>query len=140
MCYDIDPDKEWKKRYLALMNTVADYTEGLTDRVRERMESYNNFNLPQPSFREIEARPTDIFDKLGYKDSVLINRLDSTEFFALQDCAQISIITKLVPNRKNCVRAVKLLSDAFNKIDLSIHERNLPLYFIDGYYRSNYRS
>ena len=140
VCYDVDPDNEWKNRYLALMNTVADYTEGLTDKVHERMESYENYNQPQPSFREIETRPTDIFDKLGYKDSLLINRPDSTEFFALQDCAQISIITKLVPHRNNCDKAVKLLSDAFNKIDLSIHERNLPLYFIDGYYRSNYRS
>ncbi len=135
VCYDIETDEDWKKHYLSLMNTVADYTEGIIDHVRERMESYKNYNSPQPSFREIEARPTDLFTKLGYKDAVLINRPDSTEFFMLQDCAQISIITKLVPNRSNCDRAFKLLSDAFNKINLSIHERNLPLYFIDGYYR-----
>lgn len=136
VCYDVDPDEEWRDRYLSLMNEVADYTEGLVNGVRERMEGYQNYNAPQPSFREFEAKPSERFIKLGYQDAVSTRRPDATEFFALQDCAQISIITKLVPNRYTCSSALELLLDAFCKIDLSRHERNLPLFFIDAYYRS----
>ena len=136
VCYDIEPDEEWRARYLFLMNEVADYAEGLVSRVRERMDAYQNYNAAQPSFREIEHKPSERFIKLGYKGAVSTSRPDASEFFALQDCAQISIITKLVPNRYTCNSALELLFDAFCKIDLSRHERNLPLFFIDAYYRS----
>ena len=136
VCYDIEPDEEWRARYLFLMNEVADYAEGLVSRVRERMDAYQNYNAAQPSFREIEPKPSERFIKLGYKGAVSTSRPDASEFFALQDCAQISIITKLVPNRYTCNSALELLFDAFCKIDLSRHERNLPLFFIDAYYRS----
>ena len=136
VCYDIEPDEEWRARYLFLMNKVADYAEGIVPRVRKRMDSYQNYNAPQPSFREMEAKPAERFIKLGYKAAVSTSRPDTSEFFALQDCAQISIITKLVPNRYTCGSVLELLFDAFCKIDLSRHERNLPLFFIDAYYRS----
>ena len=136
VCYDIEHDEEWRARYLFLMNEVADYAEGIVPRVRKRMDSYQNYNAPQPSFREMEAKPAERFIKLGYKAAVSTSRPDASEFFALQDCAQISIITKLVPNRYTCNSALELLFDAFCKIDLSRHERNLPLFFIDAYYRS----
>jgi hypothetical protein len=136
VCYDIEPDEEWRARYLFLMNEVADYAEGIVPRVRKRMDSYQNYNAPQPSFRKMEAKPAERFIKLGYKGAVSTSRPDFSEFFALQDCAQISIITKLVPNRYTCNSALELLFDAFCKIDLSRHERNLPLFFIDAYYRS----
>ena len=136
VCYDIEPDEKWRARYLFLMNEVADYAEGIVPLVRKRMDSYQNYNAPQPSFREMEAKPAERFIKLGYKAAVSTSRPDASEFFALQDCAQISIITKLVPNRYTCDSVLELLFDAFGKIDLSRHERNLPLFFIDAYYRS----
>ena len=136
VCYDVEADGEWKKRYLFLMNEVADYTESIVERVRERMESYQNYNASQQSFREIEAKPSPGFIKLGYRNALSISRPDMRDFFALQDCAQVSIITKLVPNRATYAPALDLLVDAFLKIDLSRHQRNLPLFFLDGYYRS----
>lgn len=136
VCYDVETDEEWRRRYLFLMDRVADYTEGIVDRVRRRMDSYDNYNAPQPSFRTIPPKPSERFIQLGYENAVSTYRSDATEFFLLQDCAQVSIITKLAPQRDTCSKALELLLDAFNKIDLTKHQRNLPLYFIDGYYRS----
>ena len=39
------------------------------------------------------------------------------------------------PEKCTNMTAKELFFDAFEKIDLSLHERNLPLYFADGYYR-----
>ena len=135
VCYDVDPDNEWKERYLSLMNTVADYTEACIDKVSEKIESYCNFNTPQLSFRELKLTPESRFSKLGYTDALYPNRPDAKTFFALQDGAQVAIIAGMVPHRVPQKKTQELLWDAFAKIDLSKHERNLPLYFLDGYYR-----
>ena len=136
LCYDVDTDEAWKKRYLTLMNTVADYTEGIIDRVRAKMNGFDCYNDSQPCFRELEMIPDERFIRLGYKDALKVLRYDSDAFFALQDCAQVSIIAGLVPNRAPSEKANSLLFDAFEKIDLSKHERNLPLFFLNGYYKS----
>lgn len=136
VCYDVDPDEKWKKRYLCLMNEVADYTESIVDRVREKMEFHQNYNAPQASFRKLDRKPAERFIELGYTEALSIQRPDSSDFFALQDCAQLSIITKLVPNRNLAKSVADLLFDGFSMIDLSVHERNLPLFFLAGYYRS----
>lgn len=135
LCYDADPDEEWKQRYFSLMNTVADYTEDFVDCVRKRVEKHSNYNAPQPSFRDLELVPIQPFLKLGYKSALKPKRTDEDDFFALQDGAQIAIIAGLVPHRVPRKKTQELLWAAFAKIDLSKHERNLPLYFLDGYYR-----
>ena len=135
LCYDADPDEEWKQRFLSLMNIVADYTEDFVDGVRKRIEKRSNYNVPQPSFRELELVPIPSFLKLGYKIALMPNRVDGNGFFALQDGAQVAIIAGMVPHRVPREKTQELLWDAFAKIDLSKHERNLPLYFLDGYYR-----
>ena len=60
---------------------------------------------------------------------------DMADFFVLQDGAQVAIISGLVPGRKVAEETVSLLWEAFDRIDLSKHQRNLPLFFLDGYYR-----
>lgn len=136
VCHDVDSDEAWKARYLSLMNTVADYAEQCVSAVRERMEAHSNYNAPQPSFRTLPMQRAERFIARGYEDARSVLRKDSGEFFLLQDCAQLSIITKLVPHRPSCQAVARLLFDAFEKIDLSKHERNLPLFFLDGYYRN----
>ena len=118
------------------MNAVADYAEAYADKVREKIESYSNFNAPQPSFRQLELTNQSRFLRLGYADALYPNRPDSREFFALQDGAQVAIVVGLVPDRKPCQKTISLLCDSFGKIDFSKQERNLPVYFLDGYYRS----
>lgn len=135
LCYDADPDGEWKVRYLYLMNSVADYAEGVVDSVREKTEAYSNCNEPQPSFRELVLLSEKRFLALGYKTALSPNRPDAAAFFALQDGAQVAIVAGLVPFRNPNDQARELLWSTFAKIDLSKHERNLPLYFLDGYYR-----
>ena len=135
VCYDLESEEIWRSRYLSLMNRVADYAEGMMDKIRGKLESHSAYNLPQPSFRTLAMTPSPGFVKIGYKDALSARRADMYDFFALQDCAQLSIVTKLVPNRQTSDRVMRLLGDAFEKIDLSVHERNLPLFFIDGYYR-----
>jgi len=135
LCYDVDPDNEWKQRYLSLMNIVADYAEDSVDDVRQKIEKYSNYNAPQPSFRNLNLIPSQPFIKLGYQNALMPERSDADAFFALQDGAQVAIIAGLVPYRIPRKKTQELLWDAFAKIDLSKHERNLPLYFFDGYYR-----
>lgn len=136
LCYDVEQNTEWRKRYLSLMNTVADYTEGIIDGVRAKMNSFNNYNDVQHCFRELKMIPDERFMRLGHPSAFKIIRCDSNAFFTLQDCAQVSIITGTTPNRVLSEKSKRLFNEAFSKIDLSKHERNLPLFFIDGYYRS----
>lgn len=136
VCHDVDPDDGWRGRYASLMNTVADYAESIADSIREKVEARQNYNAHQPSFREVEMVPAQRFEKLGYDKALTVLRPDANEFFTLQDGAQVAIISKLAPNRQTSEKAVRLLVDSFAKIDLSKHERNLPLYYVAGYYRS----
>ena len=134
-CYDLDCDEGWREKYYSLMCSIADYAEAMADKIRGRIELRSNYNAPQVPFRQLEAQPNERFIKLGYPDALLLRQADHAEYFILQDGAQLAIIAGLVPNRQPCEAVSGLLCDAFSKIDLSIHERNLPLYFIDGYYR-----
>ncbi len=136
VCHDVDPDEGWREKYSSLMNTVADYAESIAENIREKVEARRDYNAPQACFRELEMVPSAQFAKRGYEGALSVLRPDATEFFTLQDGAQVAIISKLAPNRKTNEKAVVLLADSFAKIDLSKHERNLPIYFIDGYYRS----
>ncbi len=136
VCHDVDPDDGWRGRYSSLMDAVADYAESIAENIREKVESRQNYNAAQASFRELEMVPSAQFAKRGYEEALSVLRPDAAEFFTLQDGAQVAIISKLAPNRKTNEKAVGLLVDSFAKIDLSKHERNLPIYFINGYYRS----
>ena len=135
VCYDLDVDDGWREKYYSLMFSVADYAESMADKIRTRIESRANYNAPQIPFRELEAQPNERFITLGYPDALLLRQADHAEYFILQDGAQLAIVTGLVPHRQPSEAVSELLCDAFSKIDLSIHERNLPLYFVDGYYR-----
>lgn len=135
VCYESDPDEEWKKKYLSLMNTVADYAENMADTKLERIEKLSNFNAPQTDFRMLEMK-SGAHLKEGYENALLPQRPDADGYFALQDCAQVAIIAGLVPNRKPKENTISVFKKAFLKIDLEKHERNLPVYFYDGYYRS----
>ena len=136
LCYDIDPESEWKEKYLSLMHTVADYAEEQASAVWDKISRVKNCNLPQASFRDLETTNRNNIHSVNYPYNLHPNRPDHIDFFTIQDGAQISIITGLVPNRKAKESTASLLLQTFEKIDLTIHERNLPLYFIDGYYRS----
>ena len=136
VCHDVDPDKSWRVKYALLMNTVSEYTESIAENIGQKIEARQNYNAHQPSFREVEMVPAQRFEKLGYDKALTVLRPDANEFFTLQDGAQVAIISKLAPNRQTSEKAVRLLVDSFAKIDLSKHERNLPLYYVAGYYRS----
>ena len=136
VCHDVDPDESWRVKHASLMNAVAEYAESIAENIRKKVEARQNYNAAQKSFRDLETVPSPRFAKLGYEESLSVLRPDTTEFFTLQDSAQVAIISKLAPGRKTSEKAVALLADSFAKIDLSKHERNLPIYFIDGYYRS----
>ena len=136
VCLDADHDAGWSERYLSLMHKVADYAEDMCDEIRQKIESFDQYNAKQVSFRELEMPLNASFQRLGYESPLLPSRPDAKEFFTLQDAAQIAIISGLVPNRGTKKQTLKLLDDAFEKIDLSIHERNLPVFFLQAYYRN----
>lgn len=136
LCYDVDDDAVWRERYAILMNHVADYAEEMVDEVRRKMENYHNFNAPQIPFRDLPMSPAQAFINLGYSDALTVVCPDMEEFFKLQNCAQLMIITKMVPHRRLNEQVIALFADAFEKIDFSVHERDLPVHFVDAYYRS----
>lgn len=137
LCYDVDEDADWRLRYLELMNNVADYADAAVNSVRKKNDGQAEYyNLPQISFRKLERSPTERFSAMGYPNAFALKRPDSNAYFALQDCAQLAIITGLTPHRALSEGVKSLFTDAFETIDLSSHERNLPIYFLNGYYRS----
>lgn len=136
VCLEADPDEGWREKYLSLMHTVADYAEAQAGEIRQKIEKISDYNPPLPSFRTLPSEPAERFIKLGYPAARTLIRADGREFFAFQDGAQIAIIAGMVPGRAVKKDTVHLLAFAFSKIDLTIHERNLPLFFLDGYYRS----
>ena len=135
LCYDVEPDQEYKQKYLFLMNEVSNYVESKVDSVRERINALDNYNAPQICFRELLPVADKRWIDLGYQNAVRLIRADEKEFFTLQDGAQIGVILGLTPNRKPTKNAVDAFYNALSKIDLDVHERNLPVYFLDGYYR-----
>ncbi len=134
VCFEADSDNIWKEKFLSLMIIVADYAENMADLKLERIENLSNFNAPQTDFRKLEMK-SGAHLKEGYENALLPQRPDSDEYFALQDCAQVAIISGLVPEREHNIKTALLLEKAFSKIDISKHERNLPVYFYNGYYR-----
>lgn len=135
LCYDVDKDQDYKTKYLSLMNAVCDYVESKVDSIRERINALTNYNAPQPSFRTLEKVLDARWVNLGYKNAVRLIRQDEKEFFTLQDGAQVGIILGLAPYTTPTQNAKNLFLESFAKIDLNVHERNLPVFFIDGYYR-----
>ena len=135
LCYDVDKDQDYKTKYLSLMNAVCDYVESKVDNIRERINALTNYNARQPSFRTLLPIADKRWKDLGYTNAVRLVREDEKEFFTLQDGAQACIILGLTPNRSPSKKATSLFFEAFSKLDLNTHERNLPVYFLDGYYR-----
>ncbi len=135
VCSELDPDEGWHERYISLMNEVADYAESLCEEKRTKIASYSDYNAPQLPFRELNMEPREAFIKLGYKNVYSPSRRDYREFFTLQDGAQVAIVAGMVPGRAASDETVRLLADSFARIDIEKHERNLPVYFLDGYYR-----
>jgi hypothetical protein len=140
LCYDVDDEDEWRLRYLELMNNVADYADGMTNEIRKKFEAQTGkYNLHQISFRDLERLPTERFSAMGYPKAIALKRPDSQAYFALQDCAQLVIITGLTPDRALNEKVKELFIDSFEQIDFLLHERNLPIYFLNGYYRTLFK-
>ena len=136
LCYDLDPDTEWQHRLLCLMHEVADYAESCARKVQEKISARSDYNEPQPAFRTLPMPPEERFIRLGYPSAVKPAYPDALAFFTLQDGAQLAIIPALGPGRSAGSAVQEVFIDAFSRIDLSCHERCLPLYFVAGYYRS----
>ncbi len=134
VCMEADPDNVWKEKYLSLMNTVADYVEKAVCSVREEINTHSKYNEVFEPFRNIKMQESQRIKDIGLP-CMLPERDDSDEFFILQDAANIVIVSGMVPGRKVCEKAIELYWEAFDKIDLSKHERVVPVHYLEGYYR-----
>ena len=130
LCYDVDPDTEWREKLYSLMCRTAEHAESLVPRVRESISLSDNYNPHVPDFRTLPMKPAERFIKLGYDDALSPTLPDANEFFTLQDAAQIGITAGLVPGRVPSADAQAIISYGLSKIDLERHERNLPVYFL----------
>ena len=134
VCMEADPDREWKEKYLKLMNIVADYIVGMVAKVEEDLSSYTNYNEKHVPFRKVEMTESLRIKEIGLP-CMVPNRDDTEEFFILQDAANIIIVNSMAPGRETPKAAEELYWKAFDKIDFSIHERVVPIHFIEAYYR-----
>jgi len=134
VCMEIENDEDWKGKYFELMNTVADYIIGMTDKVSKDLASYTKYNEKYIPFRQVEMAESLRIKEIGLPCMVPA-RNDTEEFFVLQDAANIIIVNAMVPGRETPKEAEKLYWKAFDKIDFSVHERVVPVHFLEGYYR-----
>ena len=134
VCMEAEPDEKWKGKYLELMNIVADYIVGMVEKVGENLASYTNYNEKHIPFRQLEMTESWHIKEIGLPCMVPA-RNDTEEFFVLQDAANIIIVNAMVPGRETPKEAEKLYWKAFDKIDFSVHERVVPVHFLEGYYR-----
>lgn len=136
VCLEADPDAIWRERWLAIMHTVADHVESLVGDIRRKTAGYGDCNLPLPAFRDLPMREEPRFARLGYPNARHPILPDADAYFALQDGAQAAIVAGLVPGRRPQAAVVALLRDAYSRIDLDRYERNLPVYFLNAFVRS----
>ena len=136
LCYDCESDAQWREKLHSLMCALAEHAESMAEKVRKKIDLSDNYNLHIPDFRTLPSTPAERFIKLGYENPLAPQYPDANEFFRLQDAAQIAITVGLVPNRMPSESAKAILAYGFSKIDLDKHERNLPVYFLQGFYRS----
>ena len=130
LCYDVDPDDEWKAKLYSLMCRTAVLVEGLVPQVRENIDGIDAFDPHIPDFRTLPMTVAERFVKLGYVDPLAPRLPDANEYFMLQDAAQIGITVGLVPGRAPSDAAKAIVGYGISKIDLQRHERNLPVYFL----------
>ena len=52
----------------------------------------------------------------------------------MQDAANVIIVSRTVPGYKLTEEALELFKFAFEKIDLDIHMRAVPIHFLNAYY------
>ena len=138
VCLMLDNDEGWKEKYLLLMNKAADYAESKIQAVTSQVQSYTNYNAPYLPFRECgkNLMSQKRFASIGFPEGFHPKRDDEHEFFVLQDAANICIIEGMVPGRIPSDKATELFELGFSKIDLSKHERCVPIHYLDAYYRA----
>lgn len=134
VCMESETDEVWKERYLLLMNMVADYVVGLTGKVKADIDAHTNYNEKHIPFRQVHMAESQRIKELGLP-CLTPEYEDSEEFFLLQDAANIIIVNSLVPGRNTPEDAKNLYWKAFDKIDFELHERVVPVHFLEGYYR-----
>lgn len=130
ICSKFDPDKQWREKFHNVMLEAAKYTAKKASNVLEKLEKCNNFNSIYVPFREAEK----IIDK-RFSENVCRYKLDfpdENDYFTLQDCADIAIVTALADYKLDNIDA---FIKGYHKIDFSLHSRNTPVYFLNGYYR-----
>jgi len=135
VCYDVDADAKWKNKYLDLMNTVADYSDSKAASVLNQLKGLCNFNAPYTCFRDATIEVSKSMKELGLTCDIP-RRSDEHEFFVLQDAANLAVISGIVPGRHISASAMEAYKYGFSQIDLSKHERVVPVHYIEGFYRN----
>ena len=136
LCYDADPDKQWRDKILELMKAVNKYILSQTDRIRSLLKDKSAYNMPQAPFRECLMNETPHKKNNLPCQSPL--RPDAEDYWTLQDAAVISIIYRMVPGTPIDPDALRLLYEAFDKIDFKMHQRSLPVHFFDALCRTSF--
>lgn len=132
ICYDVDPNKENKEKHLKIMNAVSKYAEGKIDDLSSILKDKSAYNTKQKNFRDCDFSENIDYKKMGLPCLSPVHE-DAEDFFTLQDCADILIVSALTPNYKTNEKTIKLFFKAFDLIDLKTHGKTLPIYFLNAY-------
>lgn len=131
VCYDLDPDVQWREKYLPVMKSVADYVTNKVKLLRSRLPGRNDYSTSYIPFRELPLKKQDIKSEFEFMTP---EHSDSETFWLLQDAAIVLIVSKMMPNYIITDEALEFYREAFSKIDISSFTRALPIHFTDAYF------
>lgn len=137
VCKMGDDNCQRREALCALSDKVAQYAKEKVLCVENQLDSHTNYNAPYAPFRSCskDMVSNGKFTDVGFPDAFHPERKDAHEFFTLQDAANIAVILGFSDNVKADECVLALFAKALSKIDFNIHERCVPVHFVDGYYR-----
>lgn len=133
LCYDLDPDASYRKRFMEILDAVADYVEAKIPQTRKNLHARADYNAPFRSFREVPLaeRRTPV---AGGCPNLSPVRDEADSFFILQDALDTVNVLNLCPNRILCEDAIGLYKEAMEKIDFSTHVTSVPVQALEAFY------
>ncbi len=129
LCFDVDPDTDFRARILSVMETVAHYTEGLVPQLCAKLKAPDAYNRPQQGFRSYELQSLPAYAAIGIH-AVKPHRPDEADYFVFQSMADLLLVPSLIPSYGASPQTVQAFEHAFRMIDFEKHERNLPVYYL----------
>lgn len=131
VCYDLEPEKEWREKYLPVMKAVAEYVTNKVKILMPKLSGRDDYSSPYIPFRELPLKKQDRGPEFEF---LIPEHSDSETFWLLQDAAIVLIVSKMMPDYIITDEALEFYRESFAKIDINKFTRALPIHFMDAYF------